>query len=57
MLFDEVRSVDGRLIPTRMTVIDEQEEGERTVLVYADVDWDVSLDESTFSLSNLERRR
>jgi len=57
MVFDEAKTVDGRLIPTRMTVIDEQEEGERTVLLYREVEWDVDLDESRFSLSSLEKRR
>jgi len=57
MILDEVESVGGRVIPTRMTVIDEQEEGERTVLLYNDVEWNVDLDDSRFSLASLERRR
>ena len=57
MVFDEAKTVDGRLIPTRMTVIDEQDEGERTVLLYREVEWDVELEESRFSLSSLEKRR
>lgn len=57
MKFDRTSVMDGRLIPTRMTVTDRQHEGERTVLVYLDVRWNADLDDSIFSLSNLERQR
>ena len=56
MLFDPVETMDGRRIPARMTVVDEQEQGERTVLEYLSVEWNADLDGNRFSLSSLERR-
>ena len=47
----------GRLIPTRIVISPEREEGRRTVLTYLHVEFDVELDESLFSLAQLERRR
>lgn len=55
MRFSEVREMDGRLIPTVMTIVPEREEGHSTELRYLDVDFDVELPEDMFSLSRLER--
>ena len=57
MTFDEVREMDGRTIPTRLTIRPTQEEGKRTVLRYLEMDFDADVPESTFSLSRLERGR
>ena len=39
------------------TITPEREDGRRTELRYLDIDFDVELDESMFSLSQLERNR
>jgi hypothetical protein len=57
LTFDEVREMDGRRIPTRLTIRPTREEGQRTVLRYLELDFDADVPESTFSLSRLERGR
>ncbi|MBD3235120.1 MAG: outer membrane lipoprotein-sorting protein [Candidatus Eisenbacteria bacterium] len=56
MELGDVQQIDGRWITTRMRVIPADEEGEYTELRYLDVDFDADIDESLFSLSELERR-
>ncbi|MBN1441395.1 MAG: outer membrane lipoprotein-sorting protein, partial [Planctomycetes bacterium] len=55
--WDQVREFDGRRIPARMTLVPEDEEGHKTVLVYEELKFDVDVPDSTFSLSQLEQER
>ena len=57
MRLEEVKDIGGRRIPTLLTIIPEREEGRRTEMRYLHVEFDVKLDDSMFSLSQLERRR
>jgi hypothetical protein len=57
MRFLDVREMDGRRIPTRMVIEPEDREGNRTEMRYQSVDFDANVSESTFSLTELERRR
>ena len=57
MQLEEIKKMGDRLIPTRIEISPEREEGRRTVLTYLHVEFDVELDESLFSLAQLERRR
>jgi hypothetical protein len=59
LTWDEVRVLDGKRLPTRMTLVpnDRKDEGHKTIMIYHDIDFDVELPESTFSLSRLERQQ
>jgi len=57
MQLEAIQKMGGRLIPTRIVIVPEREEGQRTVLTYLHVEFDIELDESLFSLAQLERRR
>lgn len=57
LYWDAVKVFDGRRIPSHMTLIPEDKEGHKTELMYQDIDFDVSVPDSTFSLSELERER
>jgi len=57
MRLEKVQDIGGRRIPTLLTIIPEREEGQRTELRYLHVEFDVELDDSMFSLSQLERKR
>lgn len=57
MRFEDVRELDGRRIPTRMVLEPRDREGHRTEMRYLDIDFDVPVPESTFSLTQLEQRR
>lgn len=56
MRFEDVETMDGRLVPTRLVIVPEDERGERTVFTYTDVRWDEELGDDLFSLQRLERR-
>jgi len=55
--FEDVREMDGRRIPTRIVIEPQDREGHRTEMRYVDMDFDANVPESTFSLTELERRR
>lgn len=56
--WDEVREFDDRLLPGRMMVTPQDQEGKhQTILRYLSIDFGVDVPESTFSLSNLEQQR
>lgn len=55
--YEDVREMDGRRIPTRMVIVPHDREGHRTELRYLSMDFDANVSESTFSLTELERRR
>jgi outer membrane lipoprotein-sorting protein len=55
LIFSEYKTMGGRLIPTRMEMRPADKPGERTVIVYDDLTFDVPLSADTFSLRNLER--
>ena len=57
MTFDEVKVLGGRRLPSRITLVPEDTEGQRTVMRYLDVAFDVKVADDTFSLSRLERGR
>ena len=57
MRWYDVKVFDGKRIPSRMTLIPADKEGHMTEMVYLDIDFDVKVPESTFSLANLEQKR
>lgn len=57
MTFDEVKTLGGRRLPTRLTLVPEGDEGRRTEMRYLAIEFDVALGDDTFSLSRLERIR
>ncbi len=57
MVFSDFEVMDGRLVPTRLTMRPEDRPGERTTLTYADLEFEVGLDRGFFSLERLRGRR
>jgi outer membrane lipoprotein-sorting protein len=57
MTFDEIAMLGGRRLPTHLTLVPADVEGQRTELRYLDLAFDVDLPEDTFSLARLERGR
>jgi len=57
MRWSEVRKFGGRELPAKMEMVPEDKEGHKTELLYEEIDFDVDVPESTFSLSRLERKR
>lgn len=55
--FSGYRTMSGRLVPATMHVLPADKPEERTVLIYRELDFDVGIDESFFSLRTLRARR
>jgi outer membrane lipoprotein-sorting protein len=55
MRFDEVKTLGGRRLPTRLVLTPEDAEGQSTELHYLEIEFDVAIADDTFSLSRLER--
>lgn len=53
----DLKMLDGRLLPTRWEMVPADEPGNRTVMTYTDIDFDIKLDESFFSKQNMNRVR
>jgi outer membrane lipoprotein-sorting protein len=57
MRFSEYRRLGGRLVPARMDVVPSDKPAERTTVIYRELEFDIGLDDSFFSLQNLRARR
>jgi hypothetical protein len=55
ILFDDVQQVGDRIIPLRLTVRPLEKPGETTILLYRELVYDLPLEESFFSLRNLQQ--
>ena len=55
--FDDVKTLGGRRLPTHMICTPADATDKRTEMRYADIAFDVDVPDSTFSLSQLERKR
>ncbi len=53
MVFSEFRTMDGRLVPTELSMHPEDRPSERTTIHYEDLEFDAGLDTSFFSLQRL----
>jgi len=53
MTFEDYRQMGGRLVPAVMHVVPEEKPDERTTIRYGDLEFDIGLEESFFSLRNL----
>jgi hypothetical protein len=56
ILFDDVQTIGGRVVPMRLTVLPLEKPDERTVFEYQDLVFDLGLDETFFSLRRLKQR-
>jgi outer membrane lipoprotein-sorting protein len=57
MTFSDFRVMGGRLVPAAMDMLPEDKPGERTSIRYSDMEFDIDIDESFFSLRSLRGRR
>ncbi|MEX1121238.1 MAG: outer membrane lipoprotein-sorting protein, partial [Balneolales bacterium] len=55
--FDQIQELDGREIPTRMTMIPADEPDQRTIMTYQNLEFDVDIDESFFTQQSMRRVR
>ena len=57
MNFKEIRSFDGKTIPSVMEMIPQNKEGHKTVVRFVDAEFDKGIDERVFTRRNLQKRR
>ena len=55
MTFSDFKTLGGRLLPSKMTVVPADKPTESTVVRYDSIEFDPPLDDETFSLRNLQR--
>ncbi len=55
LIFDEVQKIDDRIIPLRMTIQPIDNPEERTIIRYSELDFNIGIEKSFFSLRNLKR--
>jgi hypothetical protein len=53
MVFSDFRTMDGRLVPTELSMHPEDKPGERTTLYYEELEFDTGLEAPFFSLQRL----
>jgi outer membrane lipoprotein-sorting protein len=53
----EIKNMNGRTVTTRMDIIPEDESGNKTILIYNDIKFDVKLEDSFFSVQNMKNVR
>ena len=53
----DLRMIDDRLLPTRWEMVPADEPGNKTVMTYKNIDFDIKLDDSFFSKQNMNRVR
>ncbi len=54
MTFEDFTVMGGRLVPARMDVVPADKPDERTTILYRELEFDIELDESFFSLRRLQ---
>ncbi|MBN1155034.1 outer membrane lipoprotein-sorting protein [candidate division KSB1 bacterium] len=57
MNFLEIKTFDGKTIPSVMELIPQDKEGNKTIIRYLDIDFDLNIPDDTFNLRNLRSRR
>lgn len=55
MTGSDVKELGGRLIPTRMEMNPVEEEGNRTIITYQDIEFNIDISEGFFSIQNMKR--
>ncbi len=53
----DIQTMDGRKIPTKIEIIPEDKENQRTVVKIKSIDFNISLEDSFFSQQNMKRIR
>ncbi|MEL7833869.1 outer membrane lipoprotein-sorting protein [Fodinibius sp. Rm-B-1B1-1] len=51
----EIKEIGGRIIPTRMEMIPLTEKGQKTVMIYQDIEFGIDISENFFSIQNMKR--
>jgi outer membrane lipoprotein-sorting protein len=53
----DLKTLDGRLLPTRWEMVPADKPGNKTVMIYTNLDFNIKLDDNFFSKQNMNRVR
>ena len=53
----EIKTMDGRIIPTVYEIIPADEEGQKTVVTLSSIQFNAPINDSFFSIQNMKRLR
>ena len=57
MQLSDIKEIGGRTIPTRMEMVPAENPDQKTVIIYKDIEFDIDVSESFFSIQNMKRIR
>jgi outer membrane lipoprotein-sorting protein len=57
LVLSEIKSMDGRTLPSRLEMMPAETPGQKTVIQYLELEFDVGLNEGFFSMQNMKRVR
>ena len=53
----EIKNMNGKTLTTRMDIIPADEPGNKTIMIYNDIQFNVKLSDSFFSVQNMKKVR
>jgi len=56
-ILSDIKQMDDRVMPTRLEMIPADEEGNKTIMIFDEIDFNVKIDMSFFSQQNMKRIR
>ncbi len=56
-ILSDIKKMDDRIMPTHLEMIPEDKPGQKTIMVFENIKFNVKLDESFFSQQNMKRIR
>lgn len=57
MLSSEIKVMGGKLLPTKMEMIPVEKKGQKTIMTYKSIEFDIEIEDSFFSIQNMKRLR
>jgi len=57
MILSDIKTMDGRTIPTKLEMIPVEEANQKTVMVYHNMEFDIDISDQFFSLQNMKQIR
>jgi outer membrane lipoprotein-sorting protein len=54
-ILSDIKQMDDRIMPTHLEMIPADKPGHKTIMVFEDIDFNIDIDESFFSIQNMKR--
>ncbi len=57
MVLSDIKNIGGRVIPTKMEMIPAENPDQKTMIIYKNMQFEISIDDAFFSIQNMKRVR